>query len=198
MTDNPAANAERRPPLPPFTRETAIQKVRMAEDAWNTREPERVSRAYSVDSRWRNRAEFFSGRDAIVAFLTRKWARELDYRLIKELWAFTDEPHRGALRLRMARRLRPLVPLVRQRELGVRRERTDARAPCQHQRSADRGVGAAVSLAAGSAARRSSGIVRSRLVTPRFGRACQRAPYFGHARRRRASPSTMSRSSIAP
>ena len=91
MTDNPAANAERRPPLPPFTRETAIQKIRMAEDAWNSREPERVSRAYSVDSRWRNRAEIFSGRDAIVAFLTRKWARELDYRLIKELWAFTDE-----------------------------------------------------------------------------------------------------------
>ena len=79
-----------RPPLPPFTRETAIQKVRMAEDAWNSRDPERVSLAYSEDSRWRNRAEFFAGRPAIVAFLTRKWAKELDYRLIKELWAFTD------------------------------------------------------------------------------------------------------------
>src|SRR4051812_27172965 len=78
-----------RPPLPPFTRDTAVQKVRMAEDAWNTRDPERVSLAYSVDSAWRNRNEFFSGREAIVQFLRRKWAKELDYRLIKELWAFT-------------------------------------------------------------------------------------------------------------
>jgi len=78
-----------RPPLPPFTRETAIQKVRAAEDAWNRRDPERVSLAYTADSRWRNRAEFLEGRAAIVAFLERKWARELDYRLIKELWAFT-------------------------------------------------------------------------------------------------------------
>lgn len=80
-----------KPPLPPFTREAAVLKVRMAEDAWNRRDPELVSGAYSVDSRWRNRAEFFSGREAIVAFLTRKWHRELDYRLIKELWAFTDD-----------------------------------------------------------------------------------------------------------
>ena len=77
-----------RPPLPPFTLETATQKVRMAEDAWNTRDPERVALAYTEDSRWRNRAEFFTGRAAIVDFLRRKWARELDYRLIKELWAF--------------------------------------------------------------------------------------------------------------
>jgi nuclear transport factor 2 (NTF2) superfamily protein len=77
-----------RPPLPPFARETAAQKARMAEDAWNTREPERVAQAYTEDSRWRNRAEFFQGRDAIVAFLQRKWSRELDYRLIKEVWAF--------------------------------------------------------------------------------------------------------------
>jgi len=77
-----------RPPLPPFTRETAIQKVRLAEDAWNTRDPEKVSLAYSLDSRWRNRAEFPRGRQEIVAFLTRKWTRELDYRLIKELWSF--------------------------------------------------------------------------------------------------------------
>ena len=83
--------AERRPPFPPFTRETAIQKVRMAEDAWNSRDPERVSLAYSIDSRWRNRAEFFTGREAIVAFLERKWARELDYRLIKEIWACADD-----------------------------------------------------------------------------------------------------------
>ncbi len=79
-----------RPPLPPFTRETAIQKVRLAEDGWNSRDPVKVSLAYSEDSRWRNRAEFAVGREEIVAFLTRKWARELDYRLIKELWAFTD------------------------------------------------------------------------------------------------------------
>jgi uncharacterized protein len=79
-----------RPPLPPFTAETAAQKVRGAEDAWNSRDPARVALAYSVDSRWRNRAEFVTGRDAIVAFLTRKWNRELDYRLIKEVWAFHD------------------------------------------------------------------------------------------------------------
>jgi nuclear transport factor 2 (NTF2) superfamily protein len=77
-----------RPPLPPFTRETAVEKVRLAEDAWNNRDPERVAGAYTVDSRWRNRAEFVTGREQIVAFLTRKWTRELDYRLIKELWAF--------------------------------------------------------------------------------------------------------------
>src|ERR1700735_4939356 len=71
---------EQRPPLPPFTRETAIQKVRLAEDGWNTREPARVALAYTVDSRWRNRAEFVNGREAIVGFLTRKWIRELDYR----------------------------------------------------------------------------------------------------------------------
>lgn len=77
-----------RPPLPPFTRETAAQKVRMAEDAWNSRDPARVSLAYTPDSRWRNRAEFLQGRDAIVEFLTRKWAKEHEYRLIKDLWAF--------------------------------------------------------------------------------------------------------------
>jgi nuclear transport factor 2 (NTF2) superfamily protein len=82
------ATPESRPPLPPFTRETAAMKVRAAEDAWNSREPERVSLAYTVDSTWRNRSEFCSGRDAIVQFLRRKWAKELDYRLIKELWAF--------------------------------------------------------------------------------------------------------------
>src|SRR5688572_8722356 len=79
-----------RPPLPPFTRETAIQKVRGAEDGWNSCNPVRVSLVYTADSYWRNRSEFVRGRDEIVAFLTRKWAKELDYRLIKELWAFTD------------------------------------------------------------------------------------------------------------
>jgi len=84
------ADIEARPPFPPFTRETAIQKVRMAEDGWNSRDPARVALAYTVDSRWRNRAEFPRGREQIVEFLTRKWQRELDYRLIKELWAFTE------------------------------------------------------------------------------------------------------------
>jgi uncharacterized protein len=82
--------SEQRPPAPPFTRETAIQKVRLAEDAWNSRDPERVALAYTLDSQWRNRAEFPSGQQQIVEFLTRKWRRELDYRLIKELWAFAD------------------------------------------------------------------------------------------------------------
>jgi len=79
-----------RPPLPPFTLETARQKARMAEDAWNSRDPVRVSLAYTEDSTWRNRGEFFTGRAAIVDFLNRKWAKEADYRLIKDLWAFTD------------------------------------------------------------------------------------------------------------
>jgi nuclear transport factor 2 (NTF2) superfamily protein len=82
MTDAP------RPPLPPFTEETARAKVRAAEDGWNGRNPERVALAYTADSVWRNRSEFFQGREAITGFLTRKWARELDYRLIKELWTF--------------------------------------------------------------------------------------------------------------
>lgn len=80
-----------RPPLPPFDVETAAQKARKAEDAWNSRDPEKVSLAYTENSRWRNRSDFFSGRAAIVEFLTRKWERELDYRLIKEVWAFTGD-----------------------------------------------------------------------------------------------------------
>jgi uncharacterized protein len=79
-----------RPPLPPFTRTTALQKVRAAEDAWNSRDPAHVALAYTLDSQWRNRDEFLHGRAAIVDFLARKWAREQEYRLIKELWAFTD------------------------------------------------------------------------------------------------------------
>ncbi|MFJ3051169.1 DUF1348 family protein [Pseudomonas nitroreducens] len=82
--------SEARPPLPPFTRETAIEKVRLAEDGWNSRDPHRVSLAYTADSRWRNRATFVQGREQIVQFLTAKWVREQQYRLIKELWAFTD------------------------------------------------------------------------------------------------------------
>ncbi|TDJ16338.1 MAG: nuclear transport factor 2 family protein [Gammaproteobacteria bacterium] len=84
LTDEP------RPPLPPFDLESAMQKARMAEDAWNSRDPAKVSLAYTVDSVWRNRSEFLRGRDAIVQFLTRKWAKELDYRLIKDLWAYRD------------------------------------------------------------------------------------------------------------
>jgi uncharacterized protein len=89
-------NTTQRPPLPPFTRETAVQKVRLAEDGWNSRDPEIVSLAYTVDSRWRNRSEFVNGRQEIVAFLRRKWTGEQDYRLIKELWTF--EGNRIAVR----------------------------------------------------------------------------------------------------
>jgi len=81
---------ETKPPLPPFSEETAKQKVQAAEDAWNTRDPDRVALAYTPDSEWRNRAEFFSGREAIKAFLRRKWKKELDYRLKKELWSFRE------------------------------------------------------------------------------------------------------------
>ena len=80
-----------RPPLPPFSADTAAQKVRLAEDGWNSRDPARVALVYSEDTRWRNRAEFPVGREQVRQFLQRKWARELDYRLIKELWAFTDD-----------------------------------------------------------------------------------------------------------
>jgi nuclear transport factor 2 (NTF2) superfamily protein len=83
-------SSEARPPLPPFTEETAKQKVRLAEDGWNGKNAEKVSLAYTVDSAWRNRAEFIDGREEIKAFLTRKWNKELDYRLIKELWTYTD------------------------------------------------------------------------------------------------------------
>lgn len=82
--------AQQRPPLPPFNRESAIEKVRLAEDGWNSRDPERVSLAYTLDTKWRNRAEFANNREEAKAFLTRKWAKELDYRLIKELWAYSD------------------------------------------------------------------------------------------------------------
>lgn len=82
---------EQRPPLPPFTRETAITKVRMAEDAWNSREPARIALAYTADSQWRNRSRFITGRADIATFLADKWQREQDYRLIKELWAYTDD-----------------------------------------------------------------------------------------------------------
>lgn len=84
------SNVQTRPPLPPFTRETAIEKVRLAEDGWNTRDADKVSLAYSLDTSWRNRAEFAHGREEARQFLARKWKKEFEYRLIKELWAFTD------------------------------------------------------------------------------------------------------------
>ena len=115
----PGAHRTTRPPLPPFGRETAIQKVRLAEDGGNSRDPETVALAYSLDSRWRNRSEFVNGRQDITAFLTRKWARELDYRLIKELWAFEG----NCIAVRFAYEWHDdsgeLVPVVWQRELGI-------------------------------------------------------------------------------
>ena len=90
MSSQPSESPAVRPPLPPFTEETARKKVQAAEDAWNTRDPKRVAQAYTVDSQWRNRSEFLYGRDEIEAFLVRKWNKELDYRLKKELWAFTE------------------------------------------------------------------------------------------------------------
>lgn len=88
MTEQVVTTSMTRPPVPPFTQESAIQKVRLAEDAWNSRDPEKVALAYSIDSKWRNRSEFISGRAEIIAFLGRKWKKELEYRLIKELWAY--------------------------------------------------------------------------------------------------------------
>ena len=84
-----ASQTTSRPPLPPFTHDSAMQKVRLAEDGWNTRDPAKVALAYAIDSRWRNRSEFIKGRSEIIAFPSRKWAKELDYRLIEEMWAFT-------------------------------------------------------------------------------------------------------------
>lgn len=144
---------QQRPPLPPFTHEDAIKKVRMAEDAWNTREPDKVSLAYTPDSVWRNRVEFLQGRDEIVEFLTRKWRRELEYRLIKEIWAFTDA--------RIADRQRPVVSVLRQRKLGVRRAWPDGPTHSQHQRPAHSRGRSQVPLATRTAAGRSSGTVRA-------------------------------------
>lgn len=89
-------SSNQRPPLPPFTLDTAIQKVRLAEDAWNRRDPEKVAQAYSVNTQWRNRSEFINGREEVLQFLKRKWSKELEYRLIKEIWAFSE--HRIAVR----------------------------------------------------------------------------------------------------
>lgn len=91
MAELALPNSVTRPPLPPFTRESALQKVRLAEDAWNSRDPQKVASAYSIDSKWRNRAEFIRGRVEIIAFLGRKWRKELEYRLVKELWAYETD-----------------------------------------------------------------------------------------------------------
>ncbi len=111
---------ETRPLCLPSLQETAAQKVRAAEDGWNSRNAQKVALAYTEDSVWRNRSEFLRGRDAIEAFLTRKWVKELDYRPHQGTVDVRRQSHRRALRLRMARRFEQLVPLVRQRELGVR------------------------------------------------------------------------------
>ena len=109
------------PITPPFTAETAAAKVQAPEDAWNSRDPQRVSLAYSEDSEWRNRDEFFQGREAIRAFLTRKWEKELDYKLAKELWAFTGNHISVRFELRVARRRRPMVPHAWERALEIQR-----------------------------------------------------------------------------
>lgn len=90
QTNQEEAKMTERQPLPPFTRETAIRKVQIAEDAWNSRDPHKVALAYSEDTQWRNRAEFLTGREEVRAFLTRKWTREQEYRLVKEIWAFEE------------------------------------------------------------------------------------------------------------
>ena len=113
-----------------------MQKVRLAEDGWNSRDADKVSLAYSLDTQWRNRAEFTNGREEARQFLARKWNKELEYRLIKELWAFTEN-RIGSLRVRMARRLRQLVPFLWQRKLGIRRGWPDAAPLLVHQRPAD-------------------------------------------------------------
>lgn len=111
MAQQAGPNSVTRPPLPPFTHESAIQKIRLAEDAWNSRDPEKVALAYSIDSEWRNRSEFIHGRAEIIAFLGRKWRQELEYRLIKELWAHDN----NRISVRFA-----VVPVLRKRELGIR------------------------------------------------------------------------------
>ena len=159
--------SEDRPPLPPFTHDSAIQKVRAAEDAWNSCDPARVSLAYTVDSAWRNRSEFLNGHAEIVAFLTRKWNREIDYRLIKELWTFAGERIAVRFAYEYHDDFRQLVPRLRQRELGVRCAWADAQALCLDQRSADPRSRPAVRLGSTrSAAEGLSELERAWPVTP--------------------------------
>ena len=126
-----------RPPLPPFSAETAAEKVQAAENAWNTRDPARVSLAYSEDSVWRNRDTFISGRAEIVAFLTSKWERELDYALRKNLWSFAENRIAVRFQYECHDRIRPVVAQLRQRTLGIRRTRAHDPPRGQHQRRSD-------------------------------------------------------------
>ena len=162
MTD-----AVTRPPLPPFDAATAAQKVRAAEDGWNGRNPERVALAYSPESRWRNRAEFLQGREAIAAFLARKWARELDYRLIKELWAWSGERIAVRFAYEWHDDSGQWVSLLWQRELGLRRGGSHALTYREHQRSADPGGRSQVPLGLGPAARPTPVIECARPLTRR-------------------------------
>ncbi len=131
-----------RPPVPPFDEESARQKVKAAQDAWNTRDPQKASIAYTPASKWRNRGEFFEGREETVAYLKRKWARELDYRLEKDLWSFTG--NRIAVRFEYERRDSEgaVVAQPRKRAVGVRREGVHAKVRRLHKRLQDRGIGA--------------------------------------------------------
>ncbi len=122
-----------RPPLPPFTRESATQKVRMAEDGWNTRDPEKVALAYAIDSRWRNRSEFIRGRTEIIAFLVSQMGKRVGLQAHQGIVGVHRQSYRGSVRLRMARRLRSLVSLVWQRELGIQWGRVNGGALCLHQ-----------------------------------------------------------------
>ena len=125
-----------------YARRRAIEKIRKAEDAWNTCDPAKVALAYTTDSHWRNRSEFLKGRPAIVEFLTRKWQKESEYTTHQGALGLYRRSHRGALRLRMARQRGCVVPGLWQRKLAVQRERPDATAARQHQRRADPGRGA--------------------------------------------------------
>jgi uncharacterized protein len=163
-----------RPPLPPFSAETAAQKVRLAEDAWNGRNPEAVALAYTEDSRWRNRAEFFQGRAEIVAFLERKWARELDYRLIKELWTFAG----NRIAVRFAYEWHDdsghWFRSYGNENWEFDDQGPDAPAHRQHQRPAHRRSRPQVPLAARPPARRSPPPERTRTVARGLSRAARR------------------------
>ena len=185
-----------RPPLPPFTRETAVEKVRLAEDAWNSRDPARVALAYTEDSRWRNRSEFFAGRAAIVEFLTRKWANELDYRLIKELWAFHE--NRISVRFQYEWRddIRPLVSRARQRAMGIRWRWTDASPGSKHQRCGDRVGRPQIPVARRTASRRPSRLDRPRSMSPCFRSGRRRLARHWN-RQNRAGPCPLDRKCYA-
>jgi nuclear transport factor 2 (NTF2) superfamily protein len=141
--------AQVRPPLPPFNRDSAIEKVRLAEDGWNSRDPERVSLAYTLDTQWRNRAEFANNREEARAFLTRKWAKELDYRLIKELWAYSDT----RIAVRYAYEWHDdsgnWFRSYGNENWEFDEQRPDVPALCVHQRHADQGERTQVPLATG-------------------------------------------------